>query len=358
MYGPRAAKGWLFVGMTVALLSSLALGLATVHDSAPVHVVSFGVNMHPLQDNYDVYPPTQTLRLASEIGASVVRIDIHWGWIQYLRSGRESWDAQQVQHLDRFVAEAARRHIQVMATVLDTPCWASNEAAGQCSPPSAQYRGTHPPSNPQDYAHFLTRLIRHEGRRIRYYEIWNEPNLPRFWKHPDPVFYTKLLRAAYRAIKAQDPRAQVLAGALSGADVNFVNRMYESGAKGYFDALSLHPYTGDRSPDTCSVASKSFACGLVAVHRIMLRYGDQRPIWLTEFGVSVSEHESATAQARYLMRAASLVKGWSYVQGAIWYELYDDPTGHDGQHYGLFGGSLLPRPGATAFKLLAKEDNT
>jgi hypothetical protein len=88
----------------------------------------------------------------------------------------------------------------------------------------------------------------------------------------------------------------------------------------------------------------------------MVRYGDDRPLWLTEFGVQVAGRISLTRQAQYLEQAAELVKGWRYVQGAVWYELYDDPTGHDGQHYGLFSGSLHPRPAATAFRRQAKDD--
>jgi hypothetical protein len=313
-------------------------------------MVYFGVNTHPLQDRYAVYQPAQTLRLAGEIGASVVRIDLHWEWIAYLRPGTTSWYAPQIQQLDAFLAEAAHRHIRVLATVVDTPCWASSEPGKQCPPAPPHYQGSYPPTNPQDYANFLTHLIQHVGHRIQYYEIWNEPNLARFWVDPDPVSYTQLLRAAYRAIKAQDPSAQVLAGATSGADVSFVNHIYEAGAEGYFDALSVHPYSGSQSPDTCSVPRMSFRCGVEQIRRVMLRHGDTRPLWLTELGESVSAGVDPSTQASYVTQAFSLIRRWSYVRGAVWYELYDDPTGHDGEHFGLFDGTLCPRPAASAFR--------
>jgi hypothetical protein len=188
------------------------------------------------------------------------------------------------------------------------------------------------------------------GHRIQYYEIWNEPNIGRFWAQPDPVAYTRLLRAAYRAIKAQDPTAQVLAGATSGADASFINQMYEAGAKEYFDALSVHPYSGTQAPDACSQPSRSFRCGVEEIRRVMLRHGDTRPLWLTELGESVSAGVDPATQASYVTRAFSLIRRWSYVRGAVWYELYDDPTGHDGEHYGLFDGGLCPRPAASAFR--------
>jgi hypothetical protein len=305
--------------------------------------------MHPLQDNYSVYSAARTLKLAGEIGAAVVRIDIHWGWIAYLGPSTVTWYAPQVQQLDAFLAEAARRHIQVLATVQDTPCWASKEPGKQCPPRGPEFRFNYPPSSPQLYATFLSQLVHHVGSKIQYYEIWNEPNLSHFWVSPDPIAYTRLLEAAYRAVKSQNPSAVVLAGATAGADSSFISRMYDSDARAYFDALSLHPYSGNRSPEVCSVPATSFRCGVEQIRQVMLRHGDTRPIWLTEMGTSVSSGSGPTFQARYVSKALTLVRGWSFVRGAIWYELYDDPTGHDGQHFGLFEKTLCPRPAASAF---------
>jgi hypothetical protein len=126
--------------------------------------------------------------------------------------------------------------------------------------------------------------------------------------------------------------------------------MYEAGARGYFDALSVHPYGVNRSPRKCSTPRRSFQCGVQQVRRVMLRHGDTRPIWLTEFGESVSAGATPSKQAGYVTQAFSLIRHWSYVRGAVWYELYDDPTRHDGEHFGLFQGNLCPRPAAFAFR--------
>jgi hypothetical protein len=86
----------------------------------------------------------------------------------------------------------------------------------------------------------------------------------------------------------------------------------------------------------------------------MLRHGDTRPIWLTEFGQSVAGSLDVDSQARYLSRAVAVIHQWPYVQGAIWYELYDDPTGHDGEHFGLYDSALTPRPAALAFQRVSQ----
>jgi hypothetical protein len=240
--------------------------------------------------------------------------------------------------------------MRVVATVLDTPCWASSEPGKRCPPASPHYLASYPPAKPPAFGEFLRHLVHHVGRKIQYYEIWNEPNLPRFWAHPDPAAYTRLLRVAYRAIKAENPRAQVLAGATSGSDVAFIDRLYAAGAKPYFDALSVHPYTGSHSPTACSPPRRSLRCGVERIRRVMLRHGDTRPIWLTEFGQSVSAAVVPLAQAEYVTDAIALIRRWTYIRGAIWYELYDDPTGHDGEHFGLFQANLCPRPAASAFR--------
>jgi hypothetical protein len=346
---PGAGHVLLFA-TAVALLPVLVLGGATQPASVSTRFAYYGVNLHPLQDRYALYPPAQTLQLAGDIGSSVVRIDIHWEWIEYLRPGTASWYMPQIQQLDAFLAEAARRRIRVLATIQDTPCWASNEMGKLCPPARPHYHGSYPPANAQVYANFLARLVHHVGRRIQYYEIWNEPNLTRFWAHPDPLAYARLLRAAYRAVKSEDPSAQVLAGATSGTDTGFIDRMYEAGARGYFDALSVHPYSANRSPRACSAPTTSFQCGVQQVRRVMLRHGDTRPIWLTEFGESVSAGVTSSTQAGYVTQTLSLIRHWSFVRGAVWYELYDDPTGHDGEHFGLLEGNLCPRLAAFAFR--------
>ena len=66
--------------------------------------------------------------------------------------------------------------------------------------------------------------------------------------------------------------------------VTFVQQMYANGAKGYFDALSIHPY---------SYTDKFSAGGpdspleqLIAIRQLMIEKGDTAlKIWATEYGL-------------------------------------------------------------------------
>jgi polysaccharide biosynthesis protein PslG len=333
-----------------------------------------GVNAHPLQNAYAIYPPSRVLDQVAELGASVVRIDVPWDWLEWTAPGVEGWDDEENHRLDAFVDAAQERDLQVLAVVQDTPCWASGDPTKVCSPADMRYNWRAPPADPGDFATFLTRVVSRYRGRIQYWEIWNEPNLPHFWTHPDPVAYTRLLQAAYPAIKAADPLATVLAGALAPVDpgedgyptLAFVDAMYAAGAKGSFDALSFHPYS-DGSPLTQAgrtAAIHHFALSVPALHERMLRAGDAHPIWLTEAGwasVPADGRQCPAAggltsevdQARFVAAEERAVRGWGFVDGLIWYELFDRGGGMScdpEDHFGLLYHDLSPKPAATSLE--------
>jgi polysaccharide biosynthesis protein PslG len=111
---------------------------------------------------------------------------------------------------------------------------------------------------------------------------------------PDPAAaYAQLVRAAHAAIRRADPRATVVAGALSGADANFTAALYQHGVRGPVRRLLHPPYSGDRSPLERSrldfaAGAGSFIRGVPAVRKTMLGHGDPRPLWLTELGWNAS----------------------------------------------------------------------
>ena len=47
-------------------------------------------------------------------------------------------------------------------------------------------------------------------------EVWNEPNLPGFWKDADMEEYFRLFKETFRAVKALDPRFRVGGPAICG----------------------------------------------------------------------------------------------------------------------------------------------
>jgi hypothetical protein len=183
-----------------------------------------------------------------------------------------------------------------------------------------------PPVSTSDLAAFRTfaqALAKHvsdtwrsKGLKTVAYEIWNEPNLDYEWgATPNAAQYTALLKAGYEGIKAGDSKALVVSAALATTggtlaggpeeqaqalvwaqqlygtidvvpDLTFLRQMYQSGAKGYFDALGTHPYGGSYAPATppAQTAIPVYFRRAEEQRQVMLDYDDTSPMWATEFG--------------------------------------------------------------------------
>jgi hypothetical protein len=189
--------------------------------------------------------------------------------------------------LDRRVAAAARAGLIVRPVVIAAPRWARLHPALEFSPPR----------DPAQYAAFVTALVERYGPHgtfwsshpklrsmpIRSWQIWNEPvggdgdTTPSvFWSDDEPFQdrFVALTRAAYAAIKAADPSATVVLGALVGKSWLQLQRIYEAGGGGSFDAVALHPYTVNPT-DVLQV--------LRNVRAVMAAHGDgAKPIHITE----------------------------------------------------------------------------
>ena len=103
-------------------------------------------------------------------------------------------------------------------------------------------------------------MAAHYKGKVKAYEIWNEQNLHYEWGNEqiDPGRYMQLLKLAYAAVKAADPGAIVISGALTptGApapfamdDCAYLEGMYQNGLKDVCDAVGAHPSGYNMPPD-------------------------------------------------------------------------------------------------------------
>jgi hypothetical protein len=180
---------------------------------------------------------------------------------------------------DALVAAAAARRIPVLPVVHWTPLWAMADPGVAGSPPR----------DPAAYGRLLTALVGRYGQQgsfwrerpglpktpIRAWQIWNEPGITRYWsRQPFAAGYVRVLKAAHRAIKAADRRATVLLAGLPNKSWRELRALYAAGARGHFDAVALHPYTG-RPADVVRIVEYN--------RREMRRARDgARPVWITE----------------------------------------------------------------------------
>ena len=70
--------------------------------------------------------------------------------------------------------------------------------------------------DPDLYEKFACSIVSHFKDRVKYWEIWNEPDTKTYWIPQDEMkAYTALLKKVYPAIKKIDPTCKVLMGGVS-----------------------------------------------------------------------------------------------------------------------------------------------
>jgi beta-xylosidase len=308
---------------------------------------------------------------AADLGANTIRSAIQWAGLEPAEKGR--YAGWYLDALDAVVARARKRHVKVMLTPVFTPCWASSGAAGLMSwlcsvtsiVPSLTIR---PPATPNDYADFMVFLAKRYGDALAALEVWNEPNLPSFWNSATPATdYAALLKATYTAVKRVAPDLPIVAGALAGADVAFLEKLYDAGIAGSYDVLSVHPYNDGRAPEETipeQFAHATFLQGLRNVRAALRAHGDTHPVWLTEIGWNTSSQRgqlwldgvTPAQQAAYLTRALRMLEdpssGIDFPTGAFIYRLRDVGSSLlDPQHnYGLQSLDGTPKPALAAVR--------
>ncbi len=189
---------------------------------------------------------------------------------------------------DQIVDLAGQYDLEIIARLSSPPAWSRAEPEDVTGPFA-------PPDDYADYARFAAVVAERYRGRIRYYQLWNEPNIyPEWGNYPvSPEDYTRLLCEAYRAIRAADPDAVILSGALAPTseiqpqglnDFLFLERMYAAGAAGCFDILSAQGYGLWSGPTDRRMRPLIINYGRSQYLRdIMVRHGDaHKPIWISE----------------------------------------------------------------------------
>ncbi len=307
---------------------------------------------------------------AAALGVEVIRFPGDWRALQ--ESGPDTYSAWYLDEVAETVAYAKSLGISVVMTFAQTPYWATDGSAD----PSSQAAIWAPPVGAAAEAYAEALVAFHDELAgagvldaVIAWEIWNEPNTTTFWPTGDvrpgtdvqvslssAAEYVTLLNTAYDALKAVDPSAVVLGGALAGCDTDYLSEMYALGAK--FDALAVHPYTkADPFEDGIAYAPDetdardplsltwSFKAGVEAIHDLMVAAGDAgKGIWFTEFGWSSTSAwggaGSAADQAQFLAEALDIIEAWDFVDAAIAYRLFDG----QGEEFGMYraDGTLKP----------------
>ena len=97
----------------------------------------------------------------------------------------------------------------------------------------------------REFATVADMLTHYYDDRIRYWEIWNEPDFSGSRLLPDE--YASLLDATYQIIKGVDRTDKIVFGGLGGADATarrYLENVFQSRGSVPFDIFALHPACG------------------------------------------------------------------------------------------------------------------
>jgi len=203
------------------------------------------------------------------------------------------------------------------------------------------------------YAEFV---VRHFGKDVRLYEIWNEWDIgiglpKKYDKGGSAEDYAKLLKAVYPRIKAADPGATVIAGASTSGAVKkgWLEDIVKFGALDSCDAISIHSYNynekfPDRGPEACSA-------WMTGVQKMLAKYNDGKdvPFYVTEMGWPTHVTKGGTdpeLSASYLARLHLLARTSPSFAGIWWYDFQDDGWNpqYNEDNFGLVRPDLTPKP--------------
>ncbi len=323
--------------------------------------------------------------------------DLRFNWITQQVEWQETENPKGVYYwdeLDNVVNEARQHNVNVLVSIVKAPTW---ETGG--------FNGF--PKDPQDLNDFMKAMATHFRGRVAAYMIYNEENLAGESGDVNPARYVAVLKAGYLGVKAGDPNALVLAGALAPtgiddpqglrgpgevgvlSDLTYLTQLYQYNngeVRSYFDIMATHPYgfnnpPEDKWPDLPNLSplfpknasgvidfynrSNSFYFRRIEQQRaIMEKYGDgEKQMWATEYGwcsdyrpdgYQECMYNTQQDQGDYLVRAIEFAKKnypWMGVM-FIWnlnfstfQEWYTGPS-----HFSVINADWSGRPAYFALK--------
>jgi hypothetical protein len=303
-----------------------------------INAFGYGLQAHMTGVGHD-----DTIKAVKDLGFQWLKQQIPWEEFEPVK-GYYAWG-----EIDRVVDTCEQNGIYLLLSVVKAPDWARGPN------PDTSVEG--PPADLQDLAVFLGGMAARYKGRVQAYEIWNEQNLHYEWGNEaiDAARYVELLATAHKAIKAADPQALVIAGALTPAgtvpgpdgrllaleDATYLRQMYQAGLKNYCDGVGAHPSGYNIPPDVdwqtyqdptaqfrglwdTPHYSWSFSGVLETYRQIMIDNNDgDKLLWVTEFGWAVEPNPPASReyaadntleeQRDWTVKAFQMGKSWGWV---------------------------------------------
>jgi polysaccharide biosynthesis protein PslG len=287
--------------------------------------------------------------IKNALQAQIVRDSLLWHQIEPTE-GRRDWS-----RLDSIVAQLRERDIEPLLVVVGSPSWAN----GIPSSVSGHHLQVPPPGPRFEqwldrYAEFVAEAVRRYRTSVRRWELWNEPNLARFWRPaPDVEAYRRLYVRLRQTILDVDPDALVAVGGITNLTVSpppdrvgveFLREFLST--RPPVDHVAIHPYMTRDHPPGVHVEGQNNFDDIERVREELVAQGEQAPLWVTEWGWS-SAVVGEDAQARFVDASLTRLEQLPYVRVATYFADHDKPPEF---LHGLLRADLQPKRAAVPFR--------
>ncbi len=272
--------------------------------------------------------------LMREAGIQWQREEIFWDRVQQQPGGPYDWDGDETgrYNYDLAIGAQAAAGINMLGLLDYNPAWFKG-------------KNPHPDEWINDWGDYVYNTVARYGRergQIKYWELWNEPNLAA--SGYESGLYTvddfvRLLAVGRAAALAADPEARIVMGGLSSIwgeppsphhydYFDYLERVGQLGGWRHVDVIAIHPYRPDAPEGDAWRRDQSltFTQELQRLDGILRTYGP-KPVWLTELGWSTNRGWPGVdedTQAFYLVRAYLHAIAHPSVEKVFWYDLRND----------------------------------
>jgi hypothetical protein len=374
--------------LLVALLATLHSKGSAAGKKLPIHLAprrssqirdGFGINADLPRDPYLPWNRWWWTRMF-DVGINFIRIGQYenssdytsWDWVERKR-GKYSIAPEVEDEINSLVENGVHIEIQLLygnplytSPAGHLPETITPALGGFHNPDRSLYSVFWPPKTPENiqaFANYATWMAKHFRGRAQYYEIWNEPNIDYWNPAPSPEEYGRLFKAVVPAIRAADPSAKIIFGALAGADRNFAKRSLDACAcADSIDVFAYHIYPDyghNLNPEAMDDAQHAGESPR-ALREMVRNYPGIRKdlvFWNDEFNSIPSwEGSDESVQAKYIPRGL-LYDRAAGVRTFVWL-IVGATDGNESDDFGMLHGLMLRPEDFTPRPVFAALQNT
>jgi len=322
----------------------LSFAQDTRDSDSPYGVLDFLHWDHPWNGHhYNKEKMEEAVQLMKRAGVGFVRMDFLWEDIEPRKNHLD------YSKYDGIVDLLAQNDIKILGVLGYNVSW--NSRAWNAAPDIPLF------------VKYARRVVRRYKDRVKYWEIWNEPDVDIYWVPQDDMkTYGALLRAVYPALKSEDPTCLVVMGANSRYVPLGLRRLYMRAGKENFDIVNLHPFVDPLSPGAMELLRSAYR----GTYKVMQSKADgDKPIWITEIGCPgvdevadnwwLGKNPSEAEQAQWVKKVYGEPLKWKGVKKIFWAFFRDTPNhfGNGTDYFGLVRRDFSLKPAYMAYQAVA-----